>query len=462
MVTTLALVVVCSVAGFVDDAPSIVVEGGESVAPQIVDDEPSDDGPDETSVRAVGRETTAETAEASSSTSSDPASIDGPPLSRTDPCGSLVEKGEGIAAIRCLRATTPIDDEDRRRIAERIFVLEALERKGGTSSGSHASDANRLTLQSFVLSGRPEVLVGSAMLGAVMGPLAIAHGAFLANSAVGGRWPVQQWQVPGFLVALSSTAVLASPLVGATLGFTGALPLVLPKGPLSDGDADLLRSALVVCGLQLSLFWFSATLWPRPSFEGLIGYPHLPTIQTGAALSSVIATMVAAGAFVGLVDVPDAAGAAGLSAGAYAAVLSLLVLGAIDVPIAPLWAIALVGAASHAAFASTVALSFVYRFHRISTWVVDLGALAGLAISAALVLGVPAGNPVTGYGGMAAGMTAGAISGLLLAELTPAVVDLLPPLDDAVGLPLLLPSLDGRSLGVGMAIASPFESSPTR
>jgi hypothetical protein len=435
----------------VDDAPSVTDDTAPVVeeAPPVVEEAPpvAEEAPPVVEEAPVLDESAREVNDRALDDES-PAPL---PV-RMDPCRPLVEAGDRAAAIRCLKERPAKDDADARRLAEQILVLESLE--------SGTPKVPRLTLQSFLLSGRPEFVLGSAMSGAVLAPLVIAHGAFLANSAVGGRWPIQQWQVPTPIISLASSGLILSPLVGGTLGLVGGALLVLTPRLLTDGDSDFLRSALLMSAFNLALSWTYGTYFPRPPWERYLGFVHAPTLYTGIALASFITPVVGAGALAAVVDMPAGGGAAGLTAGALAAVLSLLVLGAVDVVVDPWVPIALVGASAHVAYVSTVGVSFLYPFHRMKTWLVDIGALAGFLASTALVLGIPAGNPVAGYGGMAVGMMSGALGGVLVSELVPFVVDALPSLDEAVSVPLMLPSLDGRSVGVGMAIASPFDSSP--
>jgi len=367
-----------------------------------------------------------------------------------DPCRDDVTRGEVARASQCYRRQVPADVDDARRLDERVRTLDLIQ--------APQTSLPRFTLQSFLLSGRPEFVLGSAVHGAIAAPLALAAGGYWLFAATAGR-SASLGQSPLVFAAASSTAI-ASPLLGGTLGLVGSALLVLTPGLLSDGDADFLRSSLVVGAFEVALLYFYTTSSPRPFFEPDIPGSLWPAVGSTAALTLSISPVIIAGALVALVDVPEGAGSAGLSAGALATVLTLLTIGAVDVPLDPWITIALVAAASHAAFASMVGLSFFYPFQRMSTWMVDLGAFAGLLLSAALVLGIPAGNPVTGYGGMAVGMMTGALGGLLLSELVPFVVEALPSLDEAITVPLMLPSLDGRSVGMGMALVSPFESSP--
>ena len=328
-------------------------------------------------------------------------------------------------------------------------LADAAGRLEGAARISRRRAALTDRVAAFTLSGKPEMIALAAVWG---GFVNIWFAALLGSARISAAPNLGP-------TGPELAATVFSPVAGGVVGLAGAGALTIALGDtLTDGDANLLRVALL-SGLAHGAL--ALVLLPN----------YLPSANvlsaeslTGGVLLGATVPVAAAGLVAATTEIPAGASALALSASWTSAALFALSVLALDVEIDPLTVgVGALAIADLAALATVTAGPWL-PIERVETWALDLGAVVGFGLGAALAFGIPAPNPLLGWGTMASGLVVGGALGLGAAKLTTFALDALDTegLDFGGGptlsfLPLLAPDLDSGRVVVGAQIAMPLD-----
>lgn len=298
-------------------------------------------------------------------------------------------------------------------------------------------------LGGFVASGKAELLVTSALFGGYSAELALlSAGFFLGNHL--------QLSVPWELQGLVASTVFLAPIAGGAAGLTAAALGVALWPGMTAGDAHLLRTSLFLATFNSAAAGILTNVYGE---QGVTDWwRHRGSLTTSAMLGASLGTTALAAALAAVTDLPEGAGPLALSAATWSAVLATLGQLMFDLPLDLDHGTWLVAGVANASFGTALLASPWLPLTRFETWLLDLGAVAGGLLGTALVLGLPAPNPVLGYGGIATGVVLGAGAGVAVGKLVPLGLDLV-RLPSLVAIaPLALPPGRSGELPVGAQV----------
>lgn len=261
--------------------------------------------------------------------------------------------------------------------------------------------------------------------------------------------------------AMWSSLMFLTPIITGLGAGTGAVLASLKLDAMTAGDANLIRSSLLLIPVdQLAIFYFVLQQMSSHYYgydSNLLGLQSSLAFFASGLLLPGLSILAAS-----LVDLPDGAVSLANSAAIWGAVLTALSMGAIPEFYAatdPNQLLALVGVANLAWFGTLIASPWIPKVERHETWALDLGALLGLGAGAALAYGLHAPSPLIGWGTMAMGLVAGGAAGFAAARYAPAALKKLelPKFPKIIALtPTLIPAAKVEqtpALAMGLVLA---------
>ncbi len=296
----------------------------------------------------------------------------------------------------------------------------------------------------FITSGKAELIATSTLLGGYLATVALVDAGFLITQ-------VGQVSLPGELQPLILASFFITPIVGGAGGVALATLATALLPELSAGDANVLRASQFLATFNSAV---SGLLVNGYGDRYLLDWWRLRgAASTTAMLAGAAGTLAGGAAVAAFTDLPEGAGPLGLSLGLWSGTLATLGQLMFELPLRFEDGTLLVGSVVNLGFGAGLLLSPFAPITRFETWLLDLGAVAGGLLGTAIVLGIPAPNPVLGYGGIATGVVLGAAAGVGLGKLVPLGLELvnLPTLV-AVG-PLVLPPSRSGQIPLGAQVS---------
>ncbi|MFH1811485.1 MAG: hypothetical protein ABIJ09_22280 [Pseudomonadota bacterium] len=380
-------------------------------------------------------------------------------------CRALLVENKGSAARSCLEQFLA-DCPDRREVelAESLLELavrmEQGDRKEGTESGTGSAvgpqpgerraDARTplveqlpaFSVSAFVLSGAPELMLGSTLYGATAG--------FVATGALVSALRTSE--------ADSLPALITFPVVGAVAGLalsTAAWQWLHPEA----GDAAQISSAMLWGTVYGTLA--QGVYEMAHADQGLEAHRTPWRFALVLGTSAVATTTAALTAPFLHVD-PGDVGLAN-SAALWGGILPLFFMAMLEQPRTPVGMVMVPLASSLLSYDLVLALSPLIRLPRPATWLVEVGGVLGLLVSLGLtpilaVSDVPAPLLIGVMGvGTGTGVAAGVVASFLVAGAVEGTLPDWGPFERTAVLPALLDS--GRPDGTllpGLSLVGVF------
>ena len=307
------------------------------------------------------------------------------------------------------------------KLAAAMMLQDAQNKKLHPPAQTPAPKETSAALR-FVAEGGAELTLLSSLYGFYLGVLSnlmVSELRVLANprgySEYSGSVENAGW----------TSLMILTPLIGGLGAGSGALAASLKLDDMSAGDANLIRSSLLMIPVnQLVAFYLQIVHMqydPNPFyrssqyvFYNVLGYWGSTLLLPGVSI------LAAA-----MLDLPDGGVSLANSAAIWGAVLAGLSLAAFPKLYAatdPYQLIAVLGVADVAWLGTLIAAPWMPKFERHETWALDLGAALGLGAGAALAFGLRAPSPLIGWGTLGLGVIAGGAAGFATAHYAPAVL----------------------------------------
>jgi hypothetical protein len=348
------------------------------------------------------------------------------PHLQLEPCRERMARGDVTGARVCYETAPGAESQATgRRVADALARVEGLKRERGPSAGERIGD--------YVLGGKAELVATSGAYGAYLGVLGDGVGAGLIQSLRLTGMPQQVG------ITLAGTAVLV-PLATGGAALAGVGLGTWFAQDMTAGQANLVRASMWLAAFDATMGTFIINDYGQRLVLGWWEHQLLANFGSMFALNlAVTGSAIAAAALLPEDWLPASAGSLGLSAAAYGGTLTVLGLAMNRFRLGGLESMQLFTLVPNLSFLTGVALAPLLPMSRYETWLMDGGAVVGALLATALVIGVPAGNPVVGYGGIATGLVLGAGSAVAVGKLIPLGLDAMPLPDLVAVAPLVIP-----------------------
>lgn len=221
---------------------------------------------------------------------------------------------------------------------------------------------------------------------------------------------------PLYSAGLTSLTLL-SPVLLATAGAVGAGAASVAIDEMSAGDANLIRSSMVLSGINQF-----AALTLLPGFQRATNRSPATLEITGGLFVSALVLPGITMAVASQLDLPDGGVSLANSAAFWGGMLGMLTMAAVPqlgAQLGDFQFASLVGLADFFWLGTLIASPRLPEISRPETWALDLGALLGLGAGAALAFGLGAANPIIGWGTLGTGLVVGGAAGFSAAHFGP-------------------------------------------
>lgn len=342
-------------------------------------------------------------------------------------CRDRFARGDLGGARVCYEGSAGADRRTvARHVAGTLARVEGLRAERGPNAGERISE--------YVLGGKAELVATSGAYGAYLGAV--------TDFAVLGLMQSAQLTFPsGGLGALVLGSGVLVPVVTGGLTLAGAGVGTWLLEDMTAGQANLVRAGMWLATFDASLVPFITSFHLGNLAPGfLFRNSFLLTSGTILGVNAVVmGSAITAATLLPEHLLPPNAGSLALSAATYGGALTLLGMAMNRFEMDDIDELTLFTLVPNLGFLTGLALAPFVPLTRYETWLMDGGAVVGTLLGAAVVIGLPAGNPVAGYGGIGVGMVLGAGTAVAVGKLVPLGLDLVPLPDLVAVAPMVLP-----------------------